>query len=181
VLTFRGHTPALKNNKLPTIRKGKDGNNQIVPITAKAVRIWMRESGDDAERQWQQQQELQGFSTILMPQRVRCVTYVHFFASSLDVIPVSDLDNAYSTIQELLQLPGKPGGRLGVIEDDKQVFSHANRKRITRNRKTQHAIIYLWVDDGREEWEQESEFEKQREVITNRTYDFGSSLPELLS
>lgn len=174
VLTFRGHTPALKNNKQPVIRNGR-----IVPMTNPGVKKWMRIAGDDAALQWQRQQDRLGFGTILMPHRVFVFVSVVFYATTVDTIAKSDSDNAYSTIQEMLQMPGQPGGVIGVFEDDRQVFRHVVDKEVTRHRKTQHANAYIWVVDTRPLIDQQKEFEENREAITKNAFEFGSELPEL--
>lgn len=77
--------------------------------------------------------------TIKMPHRVVVVAEIIKFQPSTDV-PDSDLDNQYTTLQELLQ-------ETGVMEDDRQVCTFLPIERVTRKRGLQFARLYIWQNE----------------------------------
>lgn len=130
--------PSLKNRRQPVIR-----NNRLLFITNSGVQKFMKSMEKSLVQQWTRS----GFNTIQLPHRVCVYTVVAKYVTKEDVVPVSDLDNQYTTVQEMLQ-----NGL--ILEDDKQVAAFFADEKLVFNRDHQYAKCYLWVDDGTPRFEQ---------------------------
>lgn len=130
ILNFPGHVPALKNRKQP-VRAGK----KLKLVPNKVVRDFIRRIRPLIEGQW----EGQGFSLLPVPSRIGIYVEIVFYRNNPKLLPNSDGDNAYTTLQELL-------AKL-VIENDKQVGYGSFDVLYTSNRALEHARAYIWLHD----------------------------------
>lgn len=142
VLNFIGHIPSLKNRKQP-IRAGK----KLKLVPNKVVRDFVNRMKPLLEGQWTKLAAEQGFSLVPLPQRIGVYAEIVFYRNNPKLLPNSDGDNAYTTLQELL-------AKL-IIENDKQVGYGSFDVLYTSNRALEHASVFIWVRDetitGREE------------------------------
>lgn len=175
ILVYRGHTAALKNNKVPVT----NAEGRVVPITSGRVKRWLKLNESDLQTQWRRQEEEQGFTTILKPNRVVVMAYVSFFVTFADSIPDSDLDNAYTTLQETLQRSNKPNGIVGAMEDDNQIIRFMAEEKLVPNKALEGALVYVWQANEQPLWGQQALFEVNREKINSRLL-YNSQVPELL-
>lgn len=127
--------PSLKNRRTPIVTK----QGQLRFIKNATTQRFVT----SMERSLEDQFKKTGFETILMPLRVNVYAQVVKYVSKLDVVPISDLDNQYTTIQEGLQ-----NGL--ILEDDRQIRSFFTEEKLTTNRAMQYAKCWLWVDDKTE-------------------------------
>ena len=157
--------PSLKNNRQPMMRNGNlifAKNPQVDRFINYALTLM------------ENQLESSEFKLpIPSPMRVLVWAKVVKYLANPDTLPQSDLDNQYTTLQELLQK------RELIVEDDRQISGFYAEEELTQVRDNQHAIIYLWVDDGRPKFAQQVDFFESVDpyVYNNKR---SVSLPSLL-
>jgi Holliday junction resolvase RusA-like endonuclease len=126
--------PSLKNRRTPIVSKGR-----LKFITNAKTQRFIRSMERSLDDQWKRS----GFQTITLPLRVSLYVQVVKYTTNDEVVPISDLDNQYTTVQEMLQ-------NGVIIEDDRQVRSFMVEEKLTHNRNLQYAKCWLWVDDKTE-------------------------------
>lgn len=137
VLNFSGHIPALKNEKVPVTRKnGKPAlvSNQTVQTFYKRVQ------GNCID-----QMRRQGFDVIEWPQHVAVYAEFWFYVANKTNIAASDGDNAYTTLQELLQKSAKNKPYIHAIDDDKQVSAFHVETYAVHDKIKEGARLYVWT------------------------------------
>lgn len=133
-LVYRGSIPALKNDL--TLRIDRQG--RFVGKGRRAdISRFLKESSTRISEQW----ALQGFDKVSEPVQLGVMVHlgVYIAPSNKTGLPKSDLDNAYTTIQETWQNV--------VIDDDRQIADiHITRCPIP-SRDYLHTLVFLWVLD----------------------------------
>lgn len=135
-----GVIPSMKNNRRPYIYY-HDGKPTIgIRKDARVVRF--EQAVDDLISTQMATQPVR----ISMPNRVAVVMNFYKLPSATNQVPMQDLDNQYTTIQEALQ-------RNGIIENDRQVAAFACFETLVQVASAQHAVVWLWVakSDPKEE------------------------------
>lgn len=84
-------------------------------------------------------------------------------------VPRSDLDNQYTTLQELLQG--------SIMEDDNQIASFYAEEQLSHVKDSQFALLYLWVDTEEPRFEQHMKF--YNSVQPGKVTETVDILPEL--
>lgn len=115
-----------------------------------------------------EQWERSGFNTIELPLRVVVYGVVAKYVTNEEVVPTSDLDNQYTTIQEMLQ-------NGVIIEDDRQIKSFLCEEKLVTKRENQYARCWLWVDNNLPVMHQYNQFHEHRKN------NFLQTVPTLLS
>jgi len=138
VLKYKGHVPALKNNR--ELRKDKNGGYQYGGKNT-TVENWLKRVAPALTKQW-----LDSGFPMMKNIPVAAWVDIYFFGKS-DLVN-ADVDNAYTTIQETWQLPNsraKSAGITGSIYDDRQVVQGTFNLTITPIRSLEGAVAYLWA------------------------------------
>jgi hypothetical protein len=133
ILNIHGHVPALKNEKLLKIntKSGKPVllSNADVKVFIERVRSTYRPQ----------------FDVIPFPVHVAVYAEFWFFVANQTNIAASDGDNAYTTLQELLQKPKKNAPYLHIMDDDKQVTAHHVETYAVRDAAQEGARLFIWA------------------------------------
>lgn len=70
--------------------------------------------------------------------------WVDIVVPSKSPIPNKDADNVYTTLQETLQKPTKPGGIIGLVEEDNQCVAYSVWARTQPRLIQEYAMVYAW-------------------------------------
>lgn len=153
ILRYRGHIPALKNDK--NLVPSKDGKSRIIP-SQEVEQFFAR------CKSMKRQVERQGFSCMAFPQPVAAYVEIGFFTSHKYGMSLSDGDNAYTTLCETWQHPAHAKGSgpvLAVIENDRQVVDWHPIVTSVPRRELEGATAYLWaISRDTPWWPQRVEF-----------------------
>lgn len=132
VLIYRGHVPSLKNNR--QVFTGKDGTFHRIGRSA-GVNRFLKLSATQISIQC----ERQGFDQIAMPELVGVYARIGVCPPRKTLVPNSDLDNSYTTLQETWQGC--------VIDDDRQVTDYHVSRFLVASQQLEYAMVFLWVLD----------------------------------
>ena len=125
--------PSLKNSKRPIISTRKDGSQYVAIAKSPDVIRFLQQAASVVDKAYKQQE----FETIPISMGVYVYCVFSVRANSL-----SDIDNQYTTIQELLQKPYS-----SVIYNDRQVKGYAVDTQTIVLKDAQCVDIYVWLDD----------------------------------
>jgi hypothetical protein len=131
--TNNGVIPSMKNAKVPYLFR-KNGRLHAGIRKSSEALAFERAAVDVLLPQW----ERSGFSTIPMPIRVGIVAEIFKVRAKESGVPVQDLDNQYTTLQETLQ------HAVPVLENDRQVALFLAIERDAASSKGQHARLWVW-------------------------------------
>lgn len=134
VLLYTGTIPAMKNSI--QVRQNPKTKEVIGVGRKKSVRNKMALLAQRAKRSW----DLQGFDLIEESHYVGVFVSigVYIAKSSTSLLPNSDLDNSYTTIQETLQS--------NIINNDRQIVDfHVTRKRFSNPSIPEYSLVFLWA------------------------------------
>lgn len=146
--------PAKKNNRQPQKRRKKNGQEFWVSAPNNNVKSFMKLATPQLQDQMQQYD-------ITYPLQGRIVLwgYVTFYLADIEKIESNDLDNAFTTIYDLIQTPrGKSKTGVGIIKDDNQLSSVYTDKVPVSNPSIQALSLWLWESDGRPYMQQHVDF-----------------------
>lgn len=130
-----GVIPSMKNNRRPYIYYHNGKPTIGIRKDARVVRF--EKSVDDLIATQLSEQPVR----IMMPHRVVVVMNFYKLPSMSNQVPMQDLDNQYTTVQEALQ-------RNQLIENDRQVAAFACFETLVQVASAQHAIVWLWAAQG---------------------------------
>ncbi len=149
LFTFDGVIPALKNSRTADHRASPEVDN------------WYKAQKPHVLKQREAQAELDiitGFAYC---------RFEYFYPGRM---PKGDLDNCYTTVQELLQKPSAPSvvrkhkGILGVVPNDKQVCGYAPICLPLGERPIISAYLWVWAfDEAIDDIEQLNIFKAHRQ------------------
>lgn len=143
----QGVIPSMKNARKPYISY-RDGK-AVIGIRKDAKVVRFEKVVDDLIAT--QTMHMPFVLPIEMPCRVAVVARIYRLASQSSQVPIQDLDNQYTTLQEALQ-------RCRIIENDRQVAGFFCYETLVSIPSAQHAIIWLWVVDNIDVKKEISEF-----------------------
>ena len=128
--------PSLKNRRQPFVNK----KGKLLFRKNPEVLKFLKSLQPKLLAQWEQTD----FDTMGLPHRVGVYTEVVKYVTDPEtVVPTSDLDNQFTTVQESLFVSGDKTG-IPVMEDDRQVAFFAAEERLVSVRHLQHAVCYIW-------------------------------------
>lgn len=130
--------PALKNRRRPYIGTNKKTGQKYAGIT-KDPEVQLFEKV--MLSQYTSQFLASGFDTIAMPTRVGVICLVYKYHSKEGFVPVSDLDNQYTTLQEGL-------ASANIIENDRQIAAFLPVEVPCYLQSAQHAKLLLLALDN---------------------------------
>lgn len=177
VLNISGHIPALKNDK---VLKTNTRTGKPVLLSNADVKVFLERVVSTLRTQVQRQD----FDTIPFPMHTAVYAEFWFFVANETNIAASDGDNAYTTLQELLQKPKKNAPALLVMDDDKQVTTHHVETYAVRDRNREGARLLVWAMSDEEYadrdlmWERCKQFRKsyQQAAVAAPDVDFDEIL-----
>ncbi len=153
--------PALKNQREPIVTR----SGQLRFVASADVQRFVKSMTKALTTQWQSQ----GFDLIRLPLRVAVLVEVYKYVTDPTVVPLADLDNQYTTIQEMLQ---------GVaLENDRQIVAFHAQEVKTLSRQHQIAYCYLW-ETAAGDFSEYMQFYQSR---PNRLNQDAAAIPSLLS
>ena len=125
VMMMGTKVPALKNNKQAMVLP----NGRPMLRNSKAVTQYI----GTLRSRIQDEMRSKGVEMTAAPVEVDCVVYMY---SASGKMPKSDLDNAYTTVQEALEGT--------YIKDDRQVMAFSAKKVLVNDRKYQGVKMKVW-------------------------------------
>ena len=135
-LTAVGNIPAMKNRRVPFLGTTAHGEPFVgIRKDAAVVRAMMNIASTFGA-----QFASSGFDTIPLPHRVGVYALIYKQGTRSGAPPRSDLDNQYTTLQELL-------APAGVIEDDRQVAAYCVEECLVSLRASQRAELTVFLLD----------------------------------
>ncbi len=142
LFTFEGKIPSLKNGKMMVWEEDSEGGLKPKVFSNKEVTAWYEGQREPLMKQMARQAGQ--LDLITGKKRAYCRLEL-FSKTGLNSL---DADNVYTTVQELLQIPSKPGskrphkGFMGLIDTDRYVQDHCVRQLLIED--VRGAFLWVW-------------------------------------
>jgi len=137
LLIFKGHVPALKNDKRAVTNKKGDA----VLVHSPEVSKWLK----NQESSLHSQVKNNNYQTIMKPARVGVWADIYIYGPNAPKsYPRRDGDNMFTTLQETLQTADMPSGICGVMEDDSQISFGHYEIHYVKSEMLEGARVYVW-------------------------------------
>lgn len=149
---FQGDIPALKNEHVYDVNL-KTGKRRV--FSTKKILAWYAGQKTALMPQLAEQSHL---SIIEAPN----FAYVRFEVFAQGGIGATDLDNAYTSCQEVLQPKGKDKGFLGILHNDSHVRAYSAVQLPLEELMSPCAYMWVWQDTGENDINQLTEWSAYR-------------------